>query len=244
MKNEKSCGAVVFKFEDGELYFLIEHMVKGHVSIPKGHVEGNETEEETALREIREETGLRVHLITAFRHSVTYSPYPDVEKEVVFFVAQPIDGELKNQEEEVCLLEWLPCEQAIEAVTYESVREVLKHATEWLRDKKNAVGYSLISKREYLLTTAPRQIAEEMGMKFVHNTYQQFNWRYRHWLEAFPLKPEDYYDSFPDDEIFESYYQEYCQDTWKLESPEDVKLAFICECAYHYAVEHEDEMDD
>ena len=47
MKHEKSCGAVVYTIEDGQLLFLAEHMRLGHISIPKGHVEGNETEEET-----------------------------------------------------------------------------------------------------------------------------------------------------------------------------------------------------
>lgn len=135
MKHEKSVGAVVYKVENGERLFLIEHMVKGHISIPKGHVERNETEEETALREIREETGLEVQLDTAFRHVVSWSPYEGVEKEVVFFTAQPTGGVLKNQEEEVSLLEWLPYEKAVEAVTYDSVREVLVHAEEYFRAK-------------------------------------------------------------------------------------------------------------
>ena len=43
---------------------------------PKGHVEKKETEEETALREIKEETGLKVALDTAFRKMVTYLPSP------------------------------------------------------------------------------------------------------------------------------------------------------------------------
>ena len=58
MIKEKSCGAVVYKKEEEKIYFLIEEMKAGHYSIPKGHVENNETEIETALREIKEETNL------------------------------------------------------------------------------------------------------------------------------------------------------------------------------------------
>ena len=54
MKIEQSYGAVVFKGNK----ILIEHMVQGHISIPKGHVEGDETPSQTAIREIKEETGL------------------------------------------------------------------------------------------------------------------------------------------------------------------------------------------
>ena len=135
MKHEKSCGAVVYKVEDGQLLFLVEHMVKGHISIPKGHVEGNETEEETALREIREETGLEVELDTVFRHETSWSPSEGIMKQVIFFCAKPIGGMLKNQEEEVSLLRWLPYREAIDTVTYDSVREVLAHAVIYLGTK-------------------------------------------------------------------------------------------------------------
>ena len=60
MTREKSCGAVVYKIENDDIRILIEKMKLGHYSIPKGHVENNETEIETALREIKEETNLDV----------------------------------------------------------------------------------------------------------------------------------------------------------------------------------------
>ena len=49
---EKSCGAVIFTEADGVRLYLIELMKKGHCSICKGHVEKNETEHQTAEREI------------------------------------------------------------------------------------------------------------------------------------------------------------------------------------------------
>ncbi len=135
MKKEKSCGAVVYRMENGEPMFLIEHMVKGHVSIPKGHMEGNETEEETALREIREETNLEVELDTGYRYEDSYYPYEGIYKEVVYFVAKVRGGELRNQEAEVSLLEWLPFVQAVEAVTYDNIKEALKGAMAYLQKK-------------------------------------------------------------------------------------------------------------
>ena len=79
MKKEKSCGAIVYRQRDSWVeVLLIRHKNGGHWAFPKGHVEKQETEEETALREIREETGLTVKLNTAFRHMVTYSPKPGV----------------------------------------------------------------------------------------------------------------------------------------------------------------------
>ena len=135
MKYEKSCGAVVYKEEYGNFWFLLENMVQGHTSIPKGHVEGNETEAETACREIREETGLEVRLDTVFRHDIWYSPEEGVRKQVVFFVAEAKPGKPKNQESEVASLGWYDYEQAIRALTHESDREVLMHAASYLAVK-------------------------------------------------------------------------------------------------------------
>ena len=53
---------------------MIKHKNGGHWAFPKGHVEKKETEPETALREIKEETGLKVELDTASGEMVTYSP--------------------------------------------------------------------------------------------------------------------------------------------------------------------------
>ena len=135
MKQEKSCGAVVYMVQNERLLFLIEHMKLGHVSLPKGHVEGNETEEETAIREIREETNLEVRLDTVFRHEVSYSPYEGVQKQVVFFAAEALTLDWKNQECEVSSLEWKPFEQAYGAMTYDTDKEVLFHALAYLSTK-------------------------------------------------------------------------------------------------------------
>ena len=136
MKQEKSCGAVVYKREKERVFFLIEHMALGHVSIPKGHVEEGETETQTALREIKEETNLDVSLDAGFRNVITYSPYPGVIKDVVFFVAEAVSDELINQECEVSGLEWLSYEDAQKVLTFESDRDTLRKAREYLRKKK------------------------------------------------------------------------------------------------------------
>lgn len=57
-------------------------------------MEEGETEEETARREIKEETGLDVLLDTGFRETVTYSPKRNTKKTVVYFVAIPTSHEL------------------------------------------------------------------------------------------------------------------------------------------------------
>lgn len=58
MKYEKSCGAIVI--EDGKV-LLVKHNA-GHWDFPKGHVEEGETEFETAIREVKEETNIDIKL--------------------------------------------------------------------------------------------------------------------------------------------------------------------------------------
>ena len=135
MKKEKSCGAVVYKKENNQIYILIEEMRLGHFSIPKGHVEKNETEIETAIREIKEETNLEVIVDDRFREMVTYSPYVGCLKDVVFFVAEAKSEELINQEIEVSNLYWLSPQLAINKLTYESDKQVLKKALKYLGEE-------------------------------------------------------------------------------------------------------------
>lgn len=135
MKKEKSCGAIVYKVEEGGILFLVERMTLGHTSLPKGHVEGEETEEETALREIREETSLEVTIDPSFRKVITYSPYPGILKDVVFFLARcdedkpPID----RHDEEVKESLWLPYRQAVDALTYQDDKDLLEEANRYLK---------------------------------------------------------------------------------------------------------------
>ena len=126
MKQEKSCGAIVV--DNGKL-LLIKHVL-GHWDLPKGHVENNETETETAIRELKEETNIDIEISDKFRYTIEYSPEEDVWKEVVYFIAKPTSYNIIPQEEEVQIAEWVNIEEAINKVTYDSAREVLKKVIE------------------------------------------------------------------------------------------------------------------
>ena len=134
MKKEKSCGAIIFKKENGIIKYLILHMGLGHNSLCKGHVENNESEEETAYREIKEETSLDVKIDTNFRKIITYSPKEDVIKDVVFFVAEVISNNIPidNHDDEVLSFEWLDINEAIERLTFESDKSTLKEANSYI----------------------------------------------------------------------------------------------------------------
>lgn len=132
MKQEKSCGAIVYRRRGGSLQLLlIRHRFSGHWSFPKGHIEPGEHENETALREVREETGLDIRLLSGFRESVEYCPSPEVKKQVVYFLGVPCGGRLRRQESEVSEVRWLEIGRALEEVTFNNdkmlIRKVRRH---------------------------------------------------------------------------------------------------------------------
>ena len=102
---EKSCGAVVYTEDGTDRKYIIIRSTGGHYGFPKGHVEKGESEEETALREVEEETGLRVELIPGFRFMDSHPLYKrgreDVEKEIIYFLATYRGQEPRPQENEV-----------------------------------------------------------------------------------------------------------------------------------------------
>ena len=134
MVREKSCGAVVYKrINGGEYHFLLEEMTFGHISMPKGHVEAAESEADTALREIKEETNLDVVLDTGFRHTITYCPCEGHIKDVVYFVAEAkSDKALMPQECEVRSLVWKNFQEAKELLTYDLEKQILEAAYNYL----------------------------------------------------------------------------------------------------------------
>ena len=132
MKYEKSCGAVIYTVQNGTRFYLVEQMQKGHVSLCKGHVEQDESEHETAIREIREETGLEVEFVEGFRKTIAYSPSTGCMKTVVFFLACAEHTSVRVQEEEVREIKWLTFEDAVKALTFDSTREILRLADAFL----------------------------------------------------------------------------------------------------------------
>jgi 8-oxo-dGTP pyrophosphatase MutT (NUDIX family) len=131
---EKSCGLVVF---NSNKILLLKYSANntqgegGHWDFPKGHVEQNETELETALRELEEETGIsKVEIIDDFRHSISYTfsrRSESISKEVIFFLASTVEKRVTLSHEHIDYA-WLDFNNALEKLTYENARQILKKA--------------------------------------------------------------------------------------------------------------------
>ena len=119
---EKSCGAILFN--DGKV--LVVKQTSGFYGFPKGHVEIGETEKETAIREVKEETGLDIKIISDKRYTQSYIVKENVHKDVVFFIAKLENNNEKRQVEEIEEILWIDINEVENILTYDSLKELWK----------------------------------------------------------------------------------------------------------------------
>lgn len=107
----KSCGVLPWREMDGKReYLLVFESFSKCWSLPKGHMEPGETEEITALRELREETGLTAQLDTSRRATIEYPISPVGRKQVVFFPGK-VEGTPQGREGEIEGFQWVTAEE-------------------------------------------------------------------------------------------------------------------------------------
>ena len=134
MKKEKSCGIIVF---NNDKVLVIKHNM-GHWGMPKGHVENAETEEETAMREVFEETGVTAKIIEGFKEKNTYSPMPGVLKDVYYFIGESTDKDTIPQHSEVSIAKYVSLSEALNLITYESEKKILEKAIDYYKELKKS----------------------------------------------------------------------------------------------------------
>lgn len=126
---EKSCGGIVFyNGKQNTKILLVKNTNGKYWSFPKGHIEKNESEKETAAREIKEETGLDVDIVGDFREVSDYCPFGKIKKHVVFFLAQAFTDEVKLQEEEIAEYIWVDLQQARKICSYDNDLRIIDKA--------------------------------------------------------------------------------------------------------------------
>lgn len=138
MQYEKSCGAIVFTREKNEIRYVITLSTGGDYGFPKGHMEEGEDERTTALREIREEVCLVPTILEGFRMEDAY-PLPNksgVGKKVVYFLAEYAGQDPKPQPEEVADIFLLPYGEALDKLSFETTRRMLREADAFLNKQK------------------------------------------------------------------------------------------------------------
>lgn len=133
MKQEKSCGGVVFTRENGTIRYLIIRHLGGHCGFPKGHMESGETERQTALREIWEEVGLQVCLLDyRLEDSYPLPNKPGVTKQVIYFPAEFSDQSICIQPEEIQEALLVSYEEAMALLPFPEAKRILTETHQFL----------------------------------------------------------------------------------------------------------------
>ena len=134
MLSEKSCGAVVF-LKSSEVKYLLLRYGAGHWDFVKGNVESNESEKETVIRELQEETGIiDARFIDNFREKIEYfyrRQGTTIHKEVIFFLIETHTEQVKLSFEHVGYT-WLNYQSAMKKLTFKNAKDVLQKAHELL----------------------------------------------------------------------------------------------------------------
>lgn len=126
MTGIKFCGAVIFRKTDKLEVLLIKHL-ESHWGFPKGKNKDNETEEETAIRKVKEETGYQIEIKQDFREISSYLSQTGIYKEVIYFIGNIKGGTiLTNGAPGIEKALWLPYNNALALLTYSSDINILK----------------------------------------------------------------------------------------------------------------------
>ena len=130
MRYIKSCGFVAYKRIENINHYLIIKSLNGDVGFPKGHMESGESELETAIRELKEETGVDVKVIQGFRRQIEYElrRVPDTIKQSVYFLGECTSDKIICQEAEVAEASFISYEDALKILTFEETKNILKDA--------------------------------------------------------------------------------------------------------------------
>ena len=137
MKKELSAGIVVYRRDEktGKLYYLLLHYLGGHWDLPKGKIEANESPEDAAIREVREETGLTVQPYKGFSEVITYyyrGPERElVDKSVVFFIGSTTEEKVQLSPEHLAYA-WLEINPALNRLTYNNARHLLSMVNQFI----------------------------------------------------------------------------------------------------------------
>ena len=141
MKFEFSAGGVVYKKQKGNIFILVAQHSQHHGWVfPKGIIDKGEKKEETALREVEEETGIIGKILKPLQPVIywynlmvdpsTGSGQVKIKKTVYYFLMEFAGGDIEKHDDEMENVEWIPREEVVERLSYKLDKEV------WIQAKR------------------------------------------------------------------------------------------------------------
>ena len=131
-----SAGGIVVRYESGQPSLVVGSRRRerdGRTwTLPKGTPHAGESREETAIREVEEETGLQVR-ITGPLDSIEYwfvQSGTRIHKTVHYFLMEPIGGDLARHDHEFDEVRWIPFDHASTMLTFETERALVARAAQ------------------------------------------------------------------------------------------------------------------
>lgn len=137
MTREFSAGGIVFQKKGNKVFWLVaQHSQHKGWVFPKGLIGDNikgEKSEQTAVREVEEETGVKAKIIKKLPNPATYWYVWQGDKRfktVIYFLMEFVSGDIKNHDHEMSEVEWIETEKVLERLTYKSDKAAFEQAPE------------------------------------------------------------------------------------------------------------------
>ncbi len=137
-KKELSFGAIVFRVEKDEIYYLLLKHSENYFNFPKGHREGEEGAYKTTIREVFEETGIDdLEIIKGFKEKNSYffkKKNKLIFKTVIFFLGETKKKDIKISSEHMGYY-WLKKKEAISLLKLNNLKRALNKADSFIKNK-------------------------------------------------------------------------------------------------------------
>ena len=134
---EKTCGSVMFTYNGNKRLYLLIKNESGHIGFPKGHIELDESEEQTAVREVFEETGIKADLIDNFRVEYQYITHDNTHKTCVYFMSEYPYKKAEIQESEISQSWLVGFDETMELLNFPQDRVILDAVEKRLGHEKS-----------------------------------------------------------------------------------------------------------
>ena len=137
MKREISAGGVVYKnSDDGVMWLAGKSSAYKKWVLPKGRIDGKDTMEQTAVREVEEETGIKAKIVAKIKPVEKYMytlKGEKIFKIVQYFVMEYVGGDVADHDWEMEEVEWLGFEEAYKRLEFSGQKKMLKQAMEMVK---------------------------------------------------------------------------------------------------------------